>query len=96
MKKILTPNTSKGMESVDEEYDLGLGVGHGMETFGWRGDNVRGADVEVKGGADVGIEERDIGELAAEAGGMGIVKTTQFTVEEQDANSLYEKKWSNV
>ncbi|KUJ20171.1 uncharacterized protein LY89DRAFT_780008 [Mollisia scopiformis] len=95
VKKILTPNTSKNMESIDEEMD----IGHGMETFNWRGDNVRGAEVEVKGGADVEVftvsEGADIDDVM---GGNvnAIVKTTQFTVEEQDADSVYEHKWSNV
>jgi len=83
------------MTSIDEEMD----IAYGMETFNWRGDNVRGPEVEVKGGADVeplpGNQEADIGEVM-DGNVMGIVKTTQFTVEEGDANSEYEKKWSNV
>lgn len=95
VRKILSPNTSQNMTSIDEEMD----IAYGMETFNWRGDNVRGPEVEVKGGADVeplpGNQEADIGEVM-DGNVMGIVKTTQFTVEEGDANSEYEKKWSNV
>jgi hypothetical protein len=84
------------MTSIDEEMD----IAYGMETFNWRGDNVRGPEVEVKGGADLdvfpgtGSQEADIGDVM-EGNVMGIVKTTQFTVEEGDANSEYENKWSN-
>lgn len=93
VRKILTPNTSRNMSSIDEEMD----IAHAMETFIWRGDNVRGAEVEVKGNADIEVSSSQAG-IIEEAldSGKSIVKTTQFTVEEQDADSLYEKKWSNV
>lgn len=93
VRKILTPNTSRNMSSVDEEMD----IAHALETFNWRGDSVRGAEVEVKGNADIEVSSSQAG-IIEEAldNGNTIVKTTQFTVEEQDADSLYEKKWSNV
>lgn len=95
IKKILSPNTSKNMSSIDEEID----TAYGMDTFSWRGDNVRGTEVEVRGGTDVeafaGSEDREIGAVVA-SNLNRIVKTTQFTIEEQDADSVYEKKWSNV
>lgn len=75
-----------------------MDIAYGMETFSWRGDNVRGPETEVKGGAELeelrGISENDIGEVM-EGNVMGIVKTTQFTVEERDAESVFETKWSN-
>lgn len=79
------------MSSIDEESDIAHT--HGMETFNWRGDNVTGAEVEVRGGASV--EEVDLGDLVEGSNGMGIVKTTRFTIEEQDVDSVYEKRWMN-
>lgn len=83
------------MSSIDEEAS----VAYGMETFNWRGDNVRGAEVEVKGGADAitfsSSQEANIEEVLGNSN--CIVKTTHFVVEEQDAVSISEeKKWSNV
>lgn len=85
------------MSSVDEENEADSA--YGMETFNWRGDNPRSADVNVKGGAEVAVSTSSQEGIIAEtvSSGEGIVKTTQFTVEEQDAENVDDgEKWSNV
>ncbi|PVH78614.1 hypothetical protein DL98DRAFT_634327 [Cadophora sp. DSE1049] len=97
IRNVLTSSRSRHRTAFDEERSITFG----LETFGWRGDELRSADVDVRvrgaGAASQGSLTRSEETAVEETGDVngGILKTTRFVVR-SGANSVEQSQWSVV